>query len=305
MVDIKHEAFMKKLMAILFSLLMAACVPHHDRTRSMETFSNPGSAVVVELNRRYNLTYPNCWNSETAPSFLCSGVVVRGTYRGNWNVWDPSPANVAKGGMAFSFLRKDSTMKNLYSGINNGFIVYPASATPANMLKLSYLCFFPVDSDTWNRADRGCGEHSAAPVVSRYCTSQNIFTAAQFAAHYNSFSSPQAKYECSFDVRDSSAYATASLFREGLKAMYLIPRNHVNSENELTVQTWSTQPAAKMPLEAFFFLSGNANGLVQAQENQRSFYEKSGGRIVPIVQLTIAASHQASFQYDVNHQIYK
>lgn len=107
--------------------------------------------------------------------------------------------------------------------------------------------------------------------------------------------------QCSFDVRDSSPYKTAALFREAVAAMPRIPKNGLNDENELVVSVWAKQAAANMPIEAFFYT--NASGLAQAKKNQSSYFDKAAGKIVPIVKLTIGTGQAASFSFNPGDQV--
>ncbi len=305
---------MKAIIYLLICFSLASCAaPDVGRPPAVSplvsvsgnALANNGVVVAAELTRRYNLAYPNCWSSETAPAFLCSGVVIRGTRAGpGFNVWDPSPTAKQVGGVAFSYLRSDTRIPRLYSQVNNGYIVYPALDTPSGMLALQYLCYFPIDGATGLRKDNGCGEHKLWGAVSRYCSLQNIFTAEQFLAHYMAQPPYREQRQCSFDVRDNSPYKTAALFREAVRAMYMIPKNGVNDENELIVKVWTDKPAIEMPLEAFFYLAGSSSGLAEAKGNQKSFYEQTNGKILPIIKLTIPASQLATFQYVAADQVY-
>ncbi|MGC1331531.1 hypothetical protein [Pseudomonas sp.] len=298
---------MKNLIHLAFALCLAACVSQPVTTTLSGLHANNGAAVAIELNRRYNLTYPNCWSSETAPAFLCSGVIIRATtYGDTWNVWDPSPLAVSVGGVSFSYMRNDARFPNIFPGTNNGYIVMPASATPGGYMLFNYLCFFPIDGASNNRSANGCGEHRLWGAISGYCSSQGVTTAEQFYANYLSHGQPYHQKQCSFDVHDNSPYQTARLFREGVRATPMLPPNNGYDENELIARVWTIQPASAMPIEAFFYLRGSADGLSQAKKNQQSYYGKTNGRIVPIISLSIAPTgYAATFQYSAADQMYQ
>lgn len=304
---------MKKMILALALSLLFACTSRHEepatplpandeQLSTLSVAANNGAAVAAALNTRYAQTSRNCFNSETAPSFLCSGIIIRGTtYGDNFNVWDPSPSSVSKGFVAFSYMRTDARFPALYSHSNNGYIVRPVANALPGQIKLQYTCFFPIDGATEWRADKGCGQHSLHGAISRHCSQQGITTADQFVAHYMANTPVREQKQCSFDVRDSSPYKTAVLFREAVAAMPRIPKNGVNDENELVAGVWAKQAAANMPIEAFFYT--NANGLVQAKKNQSSYFDKSAGKIVPIVKLTIGAGQAASFSFALGDQV--
>ncbi|MFJ4193733.1 hypothetical protein [Pseudomonas sp. NPDC089534] len=309
------EKIMRRVILALSISVLFACASKHEepvsqdvagagsRVSSIMAAANNGAAVAAALNARYAQTSRNCFNSETAPSFLCSGIVIRGTtYGDTYNVWDPSPGSVKNGFVAFSYMRTDARFPALYRRANNGYIVHPVSELPAGQIKFQYNCFFPIDGATEWRADNGCGQHSLHGAISRYCSLQGVTTADQFMAHYMANTQAREQKQCSFDVRDSSPYQTAALFREAVAAMPRIPKNGLNDENELVVGVWAKQPAAKMPIEAFFYT--NASGLVQAKKNQASYYTQAAGKIVPIIKLTIGASQAASFSYSSADQVH-
>jgi hypothetical protein len=326
--DAQGISIVKKIILLVWAFLLIACsatqeqpapappVPSEEQISTQSVpgdqqfgaFSQPrnnGPAVVADLNAKWNQTSRNCFNSETAPSFLCSGVVIRGTTNGpGFNIWDPSPANVKKGFVAFSYMRQDSRFPALYSHANNGYIVTPVSEL-AGQLKFQYLCFFPIDGATEWRSDYGCGPHSLHGNRSASCASQAITTSTKFLTHYLAGATVREQKQCSFDVRDTSPDQTAVLFREALLAMPKIPKNGVNDENELVVRVWAKQAAANMPIKAFFYTSGSTPGWTQARQNQSAYYSQSGGKVVPVVMLTINKSTwAASFTYSGSDQIY-
>ncbi|KAB0502068.1 hypothetical protein [Pseudomonas lini] len=307
---------MKKIILLVWAFLLVACSTQREEQVPLQSVSNEeqlaplaqsrnnGAAVAADLNVKWSQTSRNCFNSETAPSFLCSGVVIRGTtYGDGYNVWDPSPGGVKNGFVAFSYMRQDSKFPALYGHANNGYIATPISELTAGQLRFQYLCFFPIDGATEWRSDNGCGQHSLHGAISRYCSSQGISNADQFVAHYMANTPVREQKQCSFDVRDTSTYQTAALFREGLLAMRRIPKNKVNDENELVVRVWNKQAPANMPIKSFFYT--DASGLNQAKKNQNSYYSQTGGKIVPIVKLTINSSTWAAlFSYSAADQVY-
>ncbi|MFP0195396.1 hypothetical protein ACKJSM_09510 [Pseudomonas sp. PHC1] len=300
---------MKQVILLVFMSLLFACASAPvdqiaTQSRTTTRTGNDGAAVATALNARYAQTSSNCFNSETAPVFLCRGIIIRATvYGDSYNVWDPSPVNISNGFVAFSYMSTDSRFPALYNRANNGFIVKPISQLTAGQLKYKAVCFYVIDGATDMRADGGCGQHAYHGAISRYCSLQGITTADQFIAHYMANTPVREQKQCSWDVRDNSPYQTAALFRQALAAMPRIPKNGRNDENELVVAVWTRQPAANMPIEAFFYT--DAAGLIQAKKNQSSYYTQANSKIVPIIKLTINATNwAASFSYNPADQNY-
>jgi len=211
------------------------------------------------------------------------------TYRS----WNPSPHSQASGGVPSTFLSKDVKFKNLVFGQKNGFIFFPVLSRPAGTRQIEILCAFPTDGATKLREKPGCGAHPYAPDRSGICQAIGITTAEQWIANKK-----QNEWNmCSFDVRDSMNDLGAESFYQSIRAHNLGGYFAGNYDyTELILATWPQNIPRELPIEAFYYLPG---GLAGAQHDQKDFYSSAGGKVVPIIKLTLPAtpSDNATFTY--------
>ncbi|WP_244130361.1 N-acyl homoserine lactonase [Burkholderia sp. BCC0044] len=263
-----------------------------------------GNKVARQLTDNYNNLAPDC-GSATNPAFRCSGVLLRGTvHSSQYHSWNPSPASVASGGVSFSYLRKDSKFSKLAYGYSNGliFVPYKYNIKP-NVIEPEILCSFPIDANTENRVDKGCGADNSFPTDSGPCQARGISTAEEWHSHYNSTSGNRHAHQCGFDVHHGAS-ATSAIFKTSIDAMTLIAEESIHEQNELRLATWEQDIPEKLPIMAFFYLGGHANGLKGAQDDQVD-YQQASKRIVPIIRITLPSSRsdEATFVYDKNDQM--
>ena len=66
--------------------------------------------------------------------------------------------------------------------------------------------------------------------------------------------------------------------------------------SELILATWPQNIPSELPIEAFYYLPG---GLPGAQHDQKDFFAKTGGKVVPIIKLALptSATGDATFTY--------
>ncbi|WP_213940866.1 hypothetical protein [Pseudomonas sp. dw_612] len=284
---------MKKIMALLIALIISGCATYSPiEGPGRYTSADSGPDIVRHLTNRYNDRASMCRNSPSAPAFLCSGVLIRGTsYSTEYHVWDPNPAG---NGVSFSYLRTDAKYDNLAYDYNTGFIFYPIFYAPAGKFDPEILCFFPVDGATSNRPDQGCGQ-TPGIIASRECQAQGINTAAQYVAHFNA-SPSKYQYLCGFNVRDELNAGATTAFNEGIKAEGLVGTYAFKTQNEIRMAKWAPNLGTTVPIEAFFYL--NDTGKVGAQYNQRDFKTQTG-IWVPMIKLTLpqTPASDAVFQF--------
>ncbi|AXI61521.1 halovibrin HvnA [Pseudomonas kribbensis] len=296
------------LLVLMLVLSLAGCQSHQraqlqepeSRTGAVSTASSTaqsGPQVVADLTARYNDVRINCGTPST-PAFLCRGIVLRSTVPGpGYSTWNPSPHSVTSGGVSFSFLGKDSKFQKLVFGQNSGFIFYPVLANPVGKLKIEILCAYPIDGWTQLRDKPGCGAHPYFPTQSRRCQSMGISTAEQWMTHWRAAPSSPSAYQCSFDVRDNMNNLGADSFYQSIRARSLLGAAWFPQQNELILATWPQNVPTQLPIQAFFYVE---NGLANAQHDQRDFYSKTGGMVVPIIKITLPATQTANATFAFN-----
>lgn len=295
---------MKRLLLILV-LIVAGCTrPTVQSVGIAAVIPRDGPSVVAALNTAYDQNRPDC-GTVNRPSFLCSGVLLRGTQASTgYHFWNP---RVGTGWVSFSYLRRDATFNHLAVGLTHGFIFHPLLNAPAGTIALEVRCSFPIDGNSWIRQN-GCGETSYYPGVSGKCQTRGIYTAAEWKAHFDRFPAGDDRerfiysYVCSFDVRASQTN-NADAFYQSLRAMHLVPTTLVHHYNELVFTSWAQQsdPTA-LPLQALFYVA--SSGLAGARYEQWDYYRSSGGQWIPIVavHLPSVSGGTASFSYSAEDQ---
>ncbi|WP_454876335.1 halovibrin HvnA [Pseudomonas farris] len=258
-----------------------------------------GATVATNLTNRYNDVRRDC-GKPSMPAFLCRGVMLRSTVASNdYSSWNPSPHSMKSGGVSFSYLSKDAKFTGLVFGQKNGFIFYPVLAKPAGTRQIEVLCSYPLDGATQLRLAPGCGAHPYSPDRSRRCQTIGVTTAEQWLANRRTNSWNL----CSFDVRDSMNHLGADSFYQTIRAHQLGNFFAGNYDYiELILKTWPQNIPKELPIEAFFYLDG---GLPGAQHDQRDFFNKTGGRVMPIIRIILprTASANAQFIYSAADQV--
>ena len=272
-----------------------------------------GPKVIELLNTLYNRKFPNCDQNNNRPAFLCSGIIFRVTDKNpgdTHHVWNPSPTSVRNGGVSFSYLRADSKFGRLAWGKGNGFMLYPIFGAPIDKIDLDVLCSFPIDGWTWNRTTP-CGTHASYPATSQRCQSAGVSTAEQWKSVWDSSPNSHHIRQCGFDVSEATGKPAGVPFYQSVRARGMLSQMpaHFSEQNEIVIKTWPQNLQNTLPLMAFFYIAGGANaGLVEAQGNQKDFYDSTSARIwVPVIRLyppsTPAA--EATFQYVESDQLVK
>lgn len=303
---------MRKLIGLLLIALMVGCSqvittpPDVVNVNGVQVLNGPETATF--LTTLYNRRFPNCNTSDSQPSFLCSGITLRVTAKDpeeKYKVWDPSPTSITSGGVSFSFLRADANFGRLAWGHGNGFILYPIFGAPPDKIDLDYLCSFPMDGWTWNRATP-CGVSADYPNYSRPCHVAGVTTAAQWLGVWTLPGGNAYLRQCGFDVQDDRNYLAGPAFYQSILAKGLLGTSGFNEHNEIIIKTWTPGRPNTFPIMAFFFVAGGDNaGLADARYNQRDFYNSTNPRIVvPIIRLTPAnsAAASATFSYVASDQ---
>lgn len=226
--------------------------------------------IVDVLNARYADTAMSCDGGEAA--YFCNGVVVRTT-----STVLPTPLQISRDGASFSYLRADLGIETLWPAASAGMILQPW-ADQASQMRLR--CAFPSDAATNTRPDScdrstaeveyGNPEGSSAP-----CLEQGIDSGVAWSPHFDSLEWKNGN--CAFG-------ADLDGFTASLEMRALLPADDYLDAmwNEVVVGAWTPETTPALPIEAFFFIDGKADGLEAAEALQDEFAALSG-RIVPIV----------------------
>lgn len=265
--------------------------------------ADAGDDTVAAMQAYYNDTRESCGE---APAFLCSGILLRTTRPSpKYHTWNHSPNSREKGGVAFSYLRADAPVQALAEGASSGFTLTPRRHRASDSIPFRVLCAYPTDGDSWTRGAAGCGDNTQTEAIEQLCHEQNIHTAEAWIARYNATEGPaQQRYfaQCAFDVRAGRKEHAARAFYESLRVMQLMP-NRPFPWNELIVGAWDETQSGRLPIQSFFHVRGQPNGLQNAQFDQRDWHATTG-KFVPIIEIALPrGEHPARFTYRLEEQV--
>ncbi|WP_249172534.1 hypothetical protein [Burkholderia dolosa] len=284
---------------MLYRLAFVATFVWAASANAAEVLSATTAHTARDMWHQYMDTHGDC-GSDTAPVFLCTGIIIRETVPGtNYYSWQPSPEDEKTGRVSFSYLRKDAKFGGFKSGGANGFTLFPVLGPykgPEDKIKLEVLCAFPMDGWTDHRStDHGCGPTQRFPTQSVLCQQQGIVTAEAWMNHWNAMpggDNTRNLYQCAFDVRHGSPYGnTTGAFNQLIRAMQLLGEAEFSDHNELVINAWPVNlNPAQLPIQSFFYVAaGSESGgqaLANAQKDQRDYYNVTNGGFVPIVRIT-------------------
>ncbi|MDZ4021199.1 DUF2599 domain-containing protein [Pseudomonas sichuanensis] len=257
--------------------------------------------TAENLQRRYAQTPAYC-SSDSAPGFLCSGVVLRGTEPaardGLYNTWDADAPTRLNDAVSYAFLRSDANFKRLTKDHQSGYILYPIMELQAPKHRYEVLCAYPVDGGTAERSEAGCGTFAQAadPSIGRSCHTQGILDGRAWVTHYEQSTQGDNRNACGFAVNDALNQQAVSNFNAALQAMRN-KRSLFFRESELRIKDWSAStPVAQLPIESFFYIAGNERGLANARLEQHRYFRQSN-IWVPIIAVTLPQSRSAKAQF--------
>jgi hypothetical protein len=262
-----------------------------------------GPEAAAQLQQWYDQTPENCGGPDQ-PGYLCSGVLLRATEANiEYFPWDPGQSSIDKGSVSFSWIRKDNSFSTPFAR-PNGFILYPPhEAPPEKDRSLTVLCTFPTNAFTNTRPERqGCGARSGSAIDTDFCQSLNIETAQQWIGRYE-INQMRNGNICGWDLRVEPDQSV-KWFNASSEAHQALPNDALWSvNNEVLLSVWQPGAGASLPLQSFFYSTGNARGRVNAQLDQIRYY-RAFRQVLPIIQMKLPASkgEQASFSYDVRDQ---
>lgn len=299
----------------LFSIIVFFIVTCLDNAAIAKyvTHDEVGTAAVFDMAAAYNKTVVDCGTSKR-PSFLCSGVFLRGTiYPDAYRFWNYGPASTQA--TAFSWLRKDAKFRQLASDHRHGYVMRSMFYSPDDYMQLEVLCAFPLDAGSHIRTDAGCGDASNTEPIERTCQVLGINTASAWLNDYlvNGRSHHR---QCGFDVRPANEPSGAAVFMQFVNTHQFaeVVAEHFAavglSNNEVRIQSWPQSDGSRVPIWAIFWVSKDTItgapsevGRDLAQKDQIAIYADSG-HFIPIVRITfpMTPADDATFFYTATDQ---
>lgn len=243
--------------------------------------------VAEKLNNRYRWDYP-CFGM---PAYVCAGIVMHTLEgdkveeaitspppssrafcrKGDTQPWCPDAGVENRSTVSFSWLQKQSSPAY-------GYPIFPnASGTAGYIFKpgsiYSYLlCAYPVDGISFSRTDCGCGEWGPpackSPFLARStCLQDGIRSENDFFERYIGG-------QQGWDVTAMCSFGKSRRQFEALRATGALIANNANPQlnlnpycngvapsrcagwNELILKPWYFVPVRQIPIEAFFYVTG-------------------------------------------------
>lgn len=264
-----------------------------------------GWTVAQRLNARHTDTTRACAGAQAA--VYCSGILVRATeYSPAFHAWDPNPNSRPVDAVSFSYLRSDISTLATFNDKGQGFIFRELNYAPtAGLQPVKALCIYIADADTWDRADQGCGINSTM-AGSQRCAAQtpSVNSVETLKAHFQSVpASPtwqRLHHQCSLAINAGSLM----LAIEGRRSIVNGNESPFYRYNEIMLAAWPTNVPANLPIDSFYYVAGNADGLSQAKEIQKDFWRSANGMIKPVIRMDLKAAANQVFSYQVADQAY-
>lgn len=289
--------------------------------------------VAKELNYRFYRDL-DCANNE--PSYACSGVLLHTieslyidapvddsskicTYDST-APWCPNASDIKRKIVSFSYLHNDVSASYGYPIFPNqagtlGYVFYPQS------IKELYICSFPIDGMSFAREDCGCGAWAppecslTASENQSTCEKQGVISADDF---YNHFINGEHHWKlepmCSFGKSQEQFNAliqTTQLIVNEQQPLSNWNTHCDNSDiatcmmiNEVVLKGWFDVPYAKIPIEAFFYVTGSNNlykNSIKAQKTAQKYarqFSKNLSKPIPVVGIDIQKFHKKSNKND-------
>ncbi|CAI2091734.1 Uncharacterised protein [Serratia ficaria] len=271
-----------------------------------------GMQTAADMNKRFLDTHDTCGAN---PAWFCNGIMIRAANATpSYHAWDPSPSSQRRGGISFSYFRADLYATRLQGARTQGFTIKSGQAGELSVNPLKVLCSFPYDAGTGDRSDNGCGGNRYYSSDSRACSAQGISTARQWLAHFSDSrltGEEPYRHQCGFAADAGESFAASLEARRISKPQEQL----VNwSQNELSIATWASGIAEKLPLESFFYIpepdtasstvpaGADLNGLAGAQFMQRDYYQQTGV-IIPVIRMSLSNQPQDVFSWRAEDQV--
>lgn len=238
---------------------------------------DPGRSVVLSLQQRFDDIRPEC--ADRSAAINCNGVIVRAIRNtSNPAFWNPSPENVERKGVSFSYIRQD-VGNELLAG-DAGLIMAPLGKPSEQPLTVK--CVFPLNAATDSRIE-SCGTE-AFPLP---CHLSGVVDIPTWQAHFAEYTGTNA---CYFEP-------TAQWFQFSIDVRQHFPiPAHRRIWNEVVIAPWPEDIPEKLPLEALYY---TGEGLGRARQMQDSFMAATG-KFIPIVQIDL--TRNPVFYYEPKDQ---
>ena len=266
----------------------------------LEQLNLRGRMSVEQLKAWYDAVVDDCGGPDK-PGSLCSGIVMRTTTTSaHFLPWEPTDSQLAKGSVAFSWLRRDNNFGKPF-GNQNGLVFPPPQAVPPGKLNnLHVLCTFPINANTNQRpALQGCGPITGYEPTTDTCQALGIATAGQWLDKYPDASNYRV---CGWDMRQQPQ-ESAKWFQTAVQTRAGLADAFWQINNEVLLPVWKMGSGAALPIHAFFFVSGEPQALAKAQYDQIR-YQREYQQVVPVIGLAFPAAKRGvmSFIYDEAEQ---
>ncbi|WP_156333162.1 hypothetical protein [Pseudomonas sp. NBRC 111119] len=265
-------------------------------TAASATQASIGEKTAQRMQRNYDATPAQC-EGNAVPAHACSGVLLRSTRPSpHYHTWHHSQNSKDKGGVSFSYLRRDLPVTRLAADGRSGFTLYPLLQRPKGSLHYEMLCAWPTDGDTWERDNRGCGDNRQTPEREAACHEQGVLSAEDWIAHYRK--TGDYKRQCAFDIRRTRVPERADAFYQSLRGQQLFAQEMPFPWNEVLVGAWEEASANTLPIQSFFHIEGEYGALQQAQADQQDWHKTYGG-FIPVIRIRLPqdGTERATFSY--------
>ncbi|MDF4820310.1 hypothetical protein ABK988_22640 [Vibrio parahaemolyticus] len=249
-------------------------------------FSNIANADILDdLNNRFHNTVDSC--DGNTPAYYCSGILIRATgYSEGYYPWNPSPNATELGSVSFSYLRNDIKINDLWS--HNGYIFKSQLDAISENTVINYRCSYPYEAITSNRGQNGCGELNTDEQQNCYLLGvESLNSWSEFIVQQDVHISSA---QCSFDATNTLEFILS------LKA-HDVGRFDLDDSiltgfgvlyNEILLEVWEQDQL--VPLEAFWYLSGDEEALNNALYDRERYLEATGN-YVEVVELDLTNLH--------------
>ncbi len=284
------------------------------RPRTVAITVTSGRDVAARLNARYANTASSCtyFQKPGYPAYYCNGIIIRSVNNGDFDPWLPSPSAVALQGISFSYFRRDAQVTSFYN--NAGFIFFPQREALDQGRSVDFQCIYAHDAWTFTgaRQQHGCGRRTRAlgPNDNSSCDAVGATTYTGWVNFTRGI--PHISYQCSLSTNDAAQFALSIVVRRVPAGTF--PKLQTAKWNELIANIWlnanenlpltpaqSQVIGTRLPIEAFFYRTGNNSSLTDAQAFQRKYKERTN-LWVPIVGLNLNLVNGAPFNYNAADQ---